>query len=65
MCKIVNKFLLGGDKFMSKMHITCIAYRPFTNNKDKNEKTGDSQYIYQNELDKARFQHDIAHRDYG
>ena len=25
------------------------------------KKTGDSRYIYQNELDKACFQHDIAH----
>ena len=27
-------------------------------------KTGDSRYIYQNELDKAYFQHDMAHRDF-
>ena len=27
------------------------------------EKTGDSRYIYQNELDKAYFQHDMAYGD--
>ena len=27
-------------------------------------KRGDSRYIYQNELDKACFQHDMAHRDF-
>ena len=28
------------------------------------EERGDSQYIYQNELDKACFQHDIAYGDF-
>ena len=37
MNKIVNKFLLAGDKFMPKMHLsqcryTYCAYRPFTKN---------------------------------
>ena len=27
-------------------------------------KRGDSRYIYQNELDKACFQHDMAHGDF-
>ena len=27
-------------------------------------KRGDSRYIYQNKLDKACFQHDMAHRDF-
>ena len=26
--------------------------------------TGDSRYIYQNELDQASFQHDMAYRDF-
>ena len=53
-----NKFLLAGDKFVPKMHLrqpefiysTC---GPFTKNKERIKKfkeTGDSQYIYQNEL---------------
>ena len=30
----------------------------------KFKETGDSRYIYQNELDKACFQHDMAHGDF-
>ena len=50
---------------MSEMHLrqhgfTYIAYEPFTNQKKKkkikkNKETGDSRYIYQDELDKAYF----------
>ena len=61
MNEIVNKFLLAGDKFMPKMHLgqpvfIYSACGPFIKNKEKYQKfkeTGDSQYIYQNELDKA------------
>ena len=38
------------------------ACGPFTKNKEriqKFEETGDSRYVYQNELDKACFQHDM------
>ena len=63
MNEILNKFLLAGHKFMSEMHLrqprfTCSACGPFTKNKERIqifEETGDSQYIYQNELDKACF----------
>ena len=37
---------------------------PFTKNKEtiqKFKETGDSRYIYRNELDKACFQHDMAY----
>ena len=69
---IVNKFLLEGDKFMPEMHLrqpgfTYSACRPFTKNKGgiKNFKeTGDSRYIYQNELDKVYFQQDMAYGDF-
>ena len=69
---IVYKFLLAGDKFMSKTHLrrpgfTCSACSPFTENKEKTkniEETGDSRYIYQNKLDKACFQHDVAYGDF-
>ena len=30
----------------------------------KSKETGDSQYIYQNELDKSCFQHDIDYGDF-
>ena len=30
----------------------------------KFKETGDSRYIYQNELDQASFQHDMAYRDF-
>ena len=61
-------FLLAGDKFIPERHLkqpgfafsACI---PFTKNKEKIQKfkeTGVSCYIYQNELDKACFQHDMA-----
>ena len=40
---------------------------PFTKYKErikKNRETGDSRYTYQNELDKACFQHDMAYGDF-
>ena len=43
---------------------TYSACASFTKNKEKIEKfkeTRDSRYIYQNELDKACFQHDLAY----
>ena len=68
MNEIVNKFLLAGDKFMPEMHLkqpgfTYSAYGPFTENKERIQKfkdTGDRNYIYKNELDKAYFQHDVV-----
>ena len=68
MNEIVNKFLLAGDKIMSEMHLrqprfTYSAYRPFTKNKERIQKfkeTGDSRYIYQNELDKACIKYDMT-----
>ena len=69
MNEIVNKFLLVGDKFMPEMHLkqpgfTYSACGPFTKNKERIEKfmqTGDTNFIYKNELDKACFQHDMAY----
>ena len=69
---IINKFLLAGDKFMSEMHLrqpgfTYSACEPFTKNKERTQKfkkTGDSRYIYKNELDKACFQHHTAYGDF-
>ena len=72
MTEIANKFLLAGHKLMPEMHLrltgfTYRACRPFTKNKERMQKfkeTGDSPYIYQNELDKACFQHDMAYGDF-
>ena len=72
MNKIVNKFLLAGDKFMPEMHLkqpgfTYSACGSFTKNKEQIQKfkeTGDTSYIYKNELDKACFQHDMASGDF-
>ena len=72
MNEIVNKFLLIGDKFMPEMHLRqpgfpYSACRPFTKNKERIQRfkeTGDTSYIYKNELDKASFQHDMAYGDF-
>ena len=72
MNEIVNKFLLVGDKFMPETHLkqrefTNSAFGPFTKNKERIQKfkeTGETSYIYKNELDKACFQHDMAYRDF-
>ena len=66
---IINKSLLPGDKFMPEIYLTQPGFTysacgPFTKNKERIKKfkeTGDSRYIYQNELDKAWFQHDMAY----
>ena len=72
MNEIVNKFLLVADKFMPEMYLrqsgfTYSACGPFTKNKEKIQKfkeTGDTSYIYKNELDKECFQHDMAYGDF-
>ena len=69
---IANKFLLDGDKFMPEMHLkqpgfTYSACGPFTKNKERIQKfmqTGNTNYIYKNDLDKACFQHDTAYGDF-
>ena len=72
MNQIVNKFLLAGDKCMTEMHLkqpkcTYSACGSFTKNKgiiQKFKETGDTSYIYKNEVDKACFQHDVADGDF-
>ena len=57
---------------MPEMHLkqpgfTYSACGPFTKNKQRIQKfmqTGDTNYIYKNELDKACFQHDMAYGKY-
>ena len=71
MNKIINTFLLAGDKFMPEMRLrqpgfTYSACGPFTKHKERINKfmnTGDTRFIYRNDLDKASFQHDSAYSD--
>ena len=57
---------------MLEMHLkqprfTYSACGHFTKNKERIQKfkeTGDTNYIYKNELDKACFQHDMAYGDF-
>ena len=57
---------------MSEMHVrqpglTCRTCGPFTKNKERIKKlkeTGDSRCIYQNELDKPCFQHNMTYGDF-
>ena len=56
---------------MPEMHLaqpefTYSACSPFTKHKERKKKLKnpeDSRYIYQNELDKACFQHTMAYKD--
>ena len=67
----INKLLLAGDKFMPEIHLrqpqfTYCASGPFTKHERRIQKfkeTGDTNYIYKNELDKACFVHDAAYSD--
>ena len=69
MNETVNKFLLTGDKFLLEMLLkqpgfTYSACGLFTKNKEKILKfmlTGNTNYIYKTDLDKAYFQHDMAY----
>ena len=69
MNEIVNTFLLIGDKFIPEMHLRqpgfiYSACGPFTKNKERIGKfmqTGNTDFTYKNQLDKACFQHDMAH----
>ena len=57
---------------MPEMHLrqpqfVYSTYGPFSENKGRIQKfkeTGDTSYIYKNELDKAYFQHDLAYGDF-
>ena len=68
---VINKFLLAGDKYMLEIHLrqpqfTYSACGLFTKHKQRIQKfkeTGDTNYIYKNELDKACFTHDAAYSD--
>ena len=63
---------MARDKFMPQMHLKQPGFMysvcgPFTKNKEriqKSKETGDTSYIYKNELDKACFQHGMAYGDF-
>ena len=65
MNEIVNKLLLAGDKFMPEMHLkqpgftyyTCGSFIKTKEQIQKFKETGDTNYIYKNELDKACFRY--------
>ena len=67
----INKLLLARNKFMPETHLrqsqfTYSACGPFTKHEQriqKSRQTGDTNYIYKNELDKACFIHDAAYSD--
>ena len=67
----INKLLLAGDKFMPEIHLrqpqfSYSACGPFTKHKQRIQKfkeTGDTNYMYKNELDKTCFVHDAAYSD--
>ena len=71
MNNLINKFLLAGDKFMPEIHLrqpqfTYSACGPFTRHEERIQKfkeTGDTNYVFKNELDKACFVHDAAYSD--
>ena len=72
MNNIIIKFLLASDKFMPEMHLrqpqlVYSACGPFTRHKERTiefKRTGDTRYIYRNELDKACFQHNSAYANH-
>ena len=71
MNKIINKFLLNGDKFMPELHLkqpgfTYRACGPFTKHREwiqKFRETVNLKHLYWNELDKACFAHDAVYSD--
>ena len=72
MNNVISKFLLVEDKFKPEMHLrqpqfVYSACGPFTRHKERIKKfkrTGDTRYIYRNELDKVCFEHDYAYVDH-
>ena len=71
MNKIINRFLLTGDKSMTELHLkkpgfTYSACRPFSKHRESIQKfreTGNLKHFYRNELDKASFAHDATYSD--
>ena len=63
--KIINKFLLTGDKFMPELHLKQPGFI-YTKPRERIQKfreTGNLKHLYRNELDKACFAHDAAYSE--
>ena len=71
MNKIINRFLLNGDKFMPELHLkqpgfTYTACGPFSKHRERIQKfreTGHLKHSYRKELEKGCFAHDGAYSD--
>ena len=71
MNKIINKFLLTGDKFIPELHLkqpgfAYSAPRPFTKHRERIQEfrqTANLKHLYRNELGKACFAHDTTYSD--
>ena len=67
----INTLLLAGDKFMPEIHLrqpqftycACGSFTKYEQRIQKFKETGDTNYIYKYELDKACFVHDAAYSD--
>ena len=71
MNKMINKFLLTGNKFMPELYLKQPVFsysvcEPFTKHRERIQKfreTGNLKYLYRNALDKVCFAHDAAYSD--
>ena len=69
MSEIISKFLFKGDKCLPAIHLkqpgfTYSPCGPFNKKQERIQKfiqTGNINYNYKTDLDKACFSHDIAH----
>ena len=70
---IIKRFLWASDKFMPEMHLrdlvvgTYSVCGPFTKHKQRIQRlmeTGDTNFVYKNDLDKVCFQYDMAYNKY-
>ena len=71
MNKIINKFLLNGDKFMTDLYLkkpgftysACGTFIRYRKRIQKFRETGNLKHFYRNELDKACFAYVAAYSD--
>ena len=71
MNKIINKFLLTGDKFMPEMHLrqpgftySAADHLLKTEKTQKIKEKENSRYTHQNEVDKACFEYGLTYGDF-
>ena len=71
MNKIINKFLLTGDKFMLELHLkqpgfpysACGLFTKYCERIQKFRETGNLKHLYRNEFDRACFAYDAPYSD--